>query len=196
MSRGDTRLLVAILGTAVVSSVTTILLSHRCDSEREVRLDAIEHRLGALETPVAKPTPVEVAVVPVEAVDPLPPAPGGELAVCDEVACVLDNYESKCCAKFDKRTKRPSGLPFNIDRTMISEAIAGVKSRIMACGAKSSVKGVVKVHVKIAPDGSIASATLKQTPDPALGECVIEGVSRAKFAKTETGGSFSYPFVF
>jgi len=37
---------------------------------------------------------------------------------------------------------------------------------------------------------------VETTPDAALGACVAAAVQKASFAKTQTGGSFSYPFVF
>jgi TonB family protein len=132
---------------------------------------------------------------------------------CDEVSCILqgslDSYpKGHCCAKFRKGEKKPavpveaeasstaSGLPEALDRSMISAGIGAVKSRVAGCAAKSSAKGQVKVSVKVSPDGSVASASIKQTPDPALGSCVASTIQRARFAKTQAGGSFTYPFVF
>jgi outer membrane biosynthesis protein TonB len=66
----------------------------------------------------------------------------------------------------------------------------------MACGDKSSAKGQVKVSVKVAPDGRVAGVTVKNTPDPGLGNCVAGAMQGAHFSKTQNGGSFGYPFVF
>jgi predicted Zn finger-like uncharacterized protein len=131
--------------------------------------------------------------------------PGGQ---CDEVSCVLSNYEGACCAKFKKGGTTPakptvqigekprSDVPEALDRTMIANGVGPVKARVMACGDKSSAKGTVKVSVKVNPDGSIASVSVKQTPDAALGSCVAGAMQRARFQKTQTGGTFGYPFVF
>ena len=132
---------------------------------------------------------------------------GGGGAGCDEVACIVD-ASAPCCQKFHHGgggggggAAKPSGggggdLPDSLDRGMISSAIANVKARVTACGEKSSAKGKVKVHVKVGGDGRVSSVQVETTPDPSLGSCVQAAVQRATFAKTQSGGSFSYPFVF
>ena len=146
---------------------------------------------------VAKVDPKKPVEKPVEK-----PAAGG----CDEVSCVLSNYEGACCAKYKKGgstkptgTTPPaanSGLPESLDRGMIAEGVGPVKAKVMSCGDKSSAKGTVKVSVKVNPDGGVASVSVKATPDPGLGNCVSSAMSRARFKKTQTGGTFGYPFVF
>jgi hypothetical protein len=136
--------------------------------------------------------------------DPKPDASGG---TCDEVSCVLNNYEGACCQKFRKggkpssggttTTPKPSGdLPDKLDRAMISEGVAKVKARVMGCGDKSSAKGQVKVSVKVSSDGAITAVSVQASPDQALGNCVAAAMQRATFRKTANGGSFIYPFVF
>jgi predicted Zn finger-like uncharacterized protein len=127
---------------------------------------------------------------------------------CDEVSCVLNSYEGACCAKFKKGGRgggaaKASGggggggdLPDSLDRTMISDGVAKVKGRAQACGDKSPAKGQVKVSVKVNADGSVASVTVRNTPDPGLGNCVAAAMQSARFARTQTGGSFAYPFQF
>lgn len=132
--------------------------------------------------------------------------PKADSGSCDEVSCVLNNYEGSCCSKFRKSggsrssggaTKSSGGnLPDALDRAMISTAIAAVKPRVTACGDRSSAKGNVKVHVKVGGDGRVSNVSVQTTPDASLGSCVAAAVKRASFAKTERGGSFSYPFVF
>jgi TonB family protein len=79
---------------------------------------------------------------------------------------------------------------------MISDGVAKVKGRAQACGDKSPAKGQVKVAVKVNPDGSVGSVTVRNTPDPGLGSCVAAAMQSARFARTQTGGSFAYPFQF
>ncbi len=79
---------------------------------------------------------------------------------------------------------------------MISDAVAKVKGKVMACGDKSSAKGQVKVSVKVDGSGHVTSVTVKNTPDAALGSCVAAAMQHASFAKTQSGGSFGYPFMF
>jgi hypothetical protein len=122
---------------------------------------------------------------------------------------VLNNYEGACCAKFKKGGgKAPAGggsppaaksgdLPDGLDRTMISEGVAKVKARVMGCGEKSPAKGTVKVAVKVGPDGHVTSATPRDpVPDAGLASCVASAMQKATFPKTQSGGSFAYPFVF
>jgi TonB family protein len=121
---------------------------------------------------------------------------------------VLSNYEGACCAKYKKGgpvntkpavqigEKPKSDVPEALDRTMIANGVGPVKARVMSCGDKSSAKGTVKVSVKVNPDGSIASVSVKSTPDPGLGSCVQGAMSKARFQKTQTGGTFGYPFIF
>jgi hypothetical protein len=132
---------------------------------------------------------------------------GGDSGGCDEVSCVLNSYEGACCAKFKKRGGGGGGggaapktggsdLPETLDRAMISDGVSKVKARGQACGDKSPAKGEVKVSVKVAPDGSIVSVTVTNTPDAALGNCVAAAMQGARFAKTQTGGKFAFPFRF
>ena len=184
--------------------------------------------------PVAPPTPHNKPATPAGQVtappahkdpavvahkDPTPPPatpekkpPAGDAGGCDEVSCVLNNYEGACCAKFKKgggakkppagggdpvATSKPaSDLPDALDRSMISSGVDKVKARVMSCGDKSQAKGQVKVSVKVTGDGHVASVTVKSSPDPALGTCVQNAMQKATFAKTQNGGSFGYPFVF
>jgi outer membrane biosynthesis protein TonB len=74
--------------------------------------------------------------------------------------------------------------------------VDAVKTKVMACGDKTSAKGSVKVVVKVNGDGSVDSAQVKGAPDATLGTCVAAVMQSATFAKTRNGGSFTYPFVF
>jgi len=144
--------------------------------------------------------------------DPTPTAtstPKADSGGCDEVSCVLNNYEGACCSKFRKGGAAKAGggaakpaagggadLPDGLDRGMISSGIANVKARVSACGDKSPAKGKVKVHVKVGGDGKVAAVNVESSPDEKLGACVAAAVQKASFSKTQSGGSFSYPFVF
>nr|MBA2540991.1 energy transducer TonB [Deltaproteobacteria bacterium] len=114
--------------------------------------------------------------------------------------CVLNNYEGACCKKYDKRISKivenDDGIPEALDRTIITEGVLPVKTAIMACGNRFTAKGTVKVSVKVAPDGTPTSVMVKQSPDPSLGDCVARAMKRSRYAKTQAGGLFAYPFVF
>ena len=160
-------------------------------------------------TAVAKADKADKAPTPAPPKDTPPPPKadrGGGGGDCDEVSCVLNSYEGACCAKFRKsggKAAAPSGggskssdLPDGLDRGMIAEGVGKVKARAQACGDKSSAKGQVKVSVKVGADGSVTSVTVRNTPDPGLGNCVVGVMQTAKFGKTQSGGSFAYPFQF
>ncbi|MBA3465486.1 MAG: energy transducer TonB [Deltaproteobacteria bacterium] len=87
-------------------------------------------------------------------------------------------------------------LPDGLDRQMISNGIGIVKVKVRACADTASAKGQVKVSVKVAPDGRVASVAVKATPDLDLGACVASAIKSATFTPTKSGGSFSYPFMF
>jgi TonB family protein len=156
-----------------------------------------------------QPKPPRSADKPVTPAAKDPPVAKDAGGGCDEVSCVLNNYEGTCCAKFRKGGgKAPSGgagdkpaaakgdSPEALDRAMISDGVGKVKAKVMSCGEKSPAKGQVKVSVKVSPDGHVTNVTVKSTPDEGLGSCVASMMQRATFAKTQTGGSFSYPYTF
>jgi ferric-dicitrate binding protein FerR (iron transport regulator) len=87
-----------------------------------------------------------------------------------------------------------SPLALSLDKNAISAAMDAVKPQIKACATSKS--GLVKAHVKVAPDGSVTDVEITQTPEPELGDCVASVLRGATFVQTQTGGSFSYPFVF
>ncbi|MCX5744781.1 MAG: zinc-ribbon domain-containing protein [Proteobacteria bacterium] len=143
-------------------------------------------------------TKVEPKTTTTAKVEPKKPDAGG----CDQVSCVVSGYADACCAKYKKPgttttdTKPKGDLPDALDRDMIQKGVGSVKARVMTCGDKSSSKGVVKVSVKVGGDGRVAGVTVKESPDPALGSCVANGMKSATFAKTNNGGTFSIPFSF
>jgi serine/threonine-protein kinase len=179
---------------------------------RETRPSNRIEQPGSDGHPPSKPAPrsgaAERAVSPTAPTDPAPPP--SDTQSCDEVSCDLNNNEGACCAKFKKSggrapsggggTAQPAGakadLPESLDRAMISDGVAKVKARVMSCGDKSTAKGQVKVSVKVGPDGQVTAVTVKNTPDAGLGNCVASMMQKATFIKTQSGGSFSYPYTF
>ena len=123
------------------------------------------------------------------------------------MSCVLNNYEGACCQKFRKGGAKPAGgtttakpgggdVPEKLDRAMIQAGVDGVRGSVMKCGDKSSSKGVVRLQVKVTADGSVSSASVAASPDPGLGQCAASAMQRARFKKTQQGGSFAIPFTF
>jgi TonB family protein len=161
----------------------------KLDEDQTKRATKIGERIGTCMVRAMTPPPEPAIAIP-------PPAP--EPKPCDEVSCILDNYEGACCAVFKEsiHTTTRSDLPDGIDRSMISAAIAKVKWRVTACADTSPARGKVKVHVKVDGAGRVAGVAVETSPDPELGACVAAAVRKAAFARTQHGGSFSYPFVF
>lgn len=183
--------------------------------ELEARLDEIK-QLRALVTELSeKVTRFEEADArrdhtvpkppahPIAARDDHEPAPAPVPAPtvddsCDEVSCVLNNNTPSCCAKY-KKERAPvvvTGPPAALDRQAISNGVASVKASVAACGTHTTARGIVKLHVRVGANGLVTTASVAATPDAALGGCVEAAVRRAVFPRTQSGGSFSYPFVF
>jgi TonB family protein len=122
---------------------------------------------------------------------------------CDEVSCALQPDQA-CCKKAQKR-KGPADMedvtaerrfPETLTKEHIQRAVKALTLKIRACGETTSAKGMVRLTVEVKPDGSVASVTVKETPEPALGACVAAAMRRARFESTQRGGAFNYPFVF
>jgi len=90
----------------------------------------------------------------------------------------------------------PADANSGLDRSMIATAVDKVKPQALACSTKSSAKGKIKIHVEVAPDGHVTSTLVESAPDPALGACVASAMQNAVFGRTQSGGSFTYPFTF
>jgi TonB family protein len=167
---------------------TEVLLRQLAQEEQElqdklVEVQQLAQKVRDCDQTVHRPPPPHPAPPPA----PMPESDAG----CDEVSCVLNNNEGQCCAKY-----RHGAVPDTLDRSAISTGVAAVKGQIQACGQQSSAKGRVKVHVRVAANGLVTGVEIEATPDAALGACVQAAMRKARFAPTEQGGSFSYPFVF
>ncbi|HUH02731.1 MAG TPA: TonB family protein [Kofleriaceae bacterium] len=138
---------------------------------------------------------------------PKPPKPAPEpasSAKCDEVSCLLADNPPPCCKKYrggssnttsttSTKPKPSSDLPDKLSRADISNGMGKIRGRVSAC---SGSKGMVKVKVKVGGSGKVESVSVASSPDAGLGKCVASAVEKATFAKTQEGGSFTYPFVF
>lgn len=111
---------------------------------------------------------------------------------CDEVSCVLTNYAGACCAKYDRKTKRPDGLT----RGDITLGIRQVRPQITTCGAKAPEGGKLIAKVKVRPAGTVASVSITSSPNDVVADCVRPLLEKIRFTRTVNGGTFSYPFVF
>ena len=89
-----------------------------------------------------------------------------------------------------------AALPEVLDPAMISEAVAKVKTRVMACRGYSSVAGQIVLSVEVGPDGCVAAVSVERASNATIGTCVATAIQSATFVRTEHGGSFRYPFAF
>ncbi|MBV8761256.1 MAG: hypothetical protein JO257_28420 [Deltaproteobacteria bacterium] len=161
----------------------------RCEHDRTVAKPP-----GPAPSPSPAPAPV---VVPGPAPAPAPVVREADTS-CDEVSCVLNNYDTGCCDKYKKTAvpPPPPGLPESLDRAAISRGVNSAKDGVARCATTAPAKGTVKVHVIVGANGLVTNVTIAQTPDPALGACVAAAMQRGVFPRTKQGGSFTYPFVF
>jgi predicted Zn finger-like uncharacterized protein len=136
--------------------------------------------------------------------DPVPGSrtPPRPRETCDQITCVANDYKGDCCAPFRPTGERMppvdsrAGLPETLELGAVRNGMASVRARIIACGSRSSVKGEVRVAIKVDADGRVSSTTVKATPDPVLGTCVEAAIKKATFARTQKGGGFTYPWKF
>ena len=146
----------------------------------------------AAEGPFAAPTPTDQ-----------PSACEGAQEI-DEVWCVLENYPSPCCDRYNKRggtaatapTTTPfAGLPDALTPDLIRAGLEPVRDAVIACG-NGATGHRVKVRVRVLPDGHPDDVSIAETDDQTLGDCVAAAVRGATFAATAAGGTFSQPYVF
>jgi tetratricopeptide (TPR) repeat protein len=98
--------------------------------------------------------------------------------------------------KTPKVQPAPPAVPATLDRAQISAGVTAVRPQIEACGTAHPAGGIMKVHVEVAPAGTVSSAQITKGLDPDLDACVQKVLLAAQFAKTAQGGTFTYPFVF
>ncbi len=160
---------------------------------------------GASPAPTSQPAPASppagtpATPAPAGPSEP-PPPPVTTLDPCDEVACVMVNYEDACCDRFKKpgstgAGSASGGVPAALTRAMISQAMGSVRDAIVACGDDSSAGQRVKVRVRVHPDGS-SEVSIAEAQDARLAECVAAAVRAATYPSTVAGGTFTYPLVF
>jgi TonB family protein len=160
-----------------------------------------EREPGSSRTPSGSRDP-DKTEKPADKPTPTPPAGGG--GCLDEVGCLLADKPPACCSKYSGGgggSKKPGGgsggdsnLPEKLTRSDITAGINKVRSGVTGCSSKGS--GEVKVTVKVEGSGSVGDVSVKSAPNAALGTCVANAVKKAKFAKTQEGATFTYPFVF
>jgi predicted Zn finger-like uncharacterized protein len=136
---------------------------------------------------------------------PPPPPPPDPTASsgCDEVTCLVEP-DKACCKKYGRRpggsSRSDSGsadpsLPERPSRADVASGIGNVKGSVSACGSRAPGGGKVTVKIKIAPGGSVSSASATGGTS-SLNGCVESAVKRARFPRSQLGASVNYPFIF
>ena len=185
---------------AVVPQHDPVEIDAGAEIEMPPMVETVDAGALALHPPPANPNR------PVPQHDPVVVDAGAAVPVhddgCDEVSCVLDHYAKPCCSPFKPPEPPPvdpnaSKTPLKLDRTMVQPAVEAIKPLVIQCGERPAVpKGTVKVTVRVGADGKVTGVSVAESPDVALGDCVAAAMQRAVFPVTQTGGGFTYPFVF
>jgi Spy/CpxP family protein refolding chaperone len=87
------------------------------------------------------------------------------------------------------------GSGTRLQRTDISNGIAGVRDKVKACGRKHAFSGTAAVTVVIAADGRPSSVSL-DTGTPPFRDCIVRAVRAARFPRAADVTTVHYPFVF
>jgi hypothetical protein len=84
-----------------------------------------------------------------------------------------------------------------LDDVAIKVGIDGVSLTVEACAQLVADKcPTVKLHIGVAPDGTVTFADVESASNARVGKCVATAVRKATFQVTEQGGDFEYPFTF
>jgi len=114
-----------------------------------------------------------------------------DATTCDEVACVLTNYDGACCAKFKAAAPPGSNLPDVLAADKIREGIREREAGVQAC-PREGYAGSVTVTFRIAASGKVAVDDTRVSGSPAsipdnLAACIAAEVNAAVFPATKRG---------
>jgi tetratricopeptide (TPR) repeat protein len=112
-------------------------------------------------------------------------------AGCDEVSCVLGNYEGACCAPYQR-----DAMP--LDKAVIDSAIRGAAPAVASC-FRGHPSASLLAHFDVTPAGTASHAAVEITDGPAdkaLVGCIARVVASVRFPKSRVTTKVSYPFVF
>lgn len=103
---------------------------------------------------------------------------------CDEVSCVLNNYEGECCQQF-KAAPDVAG----IELVKIRKVLTNYERPIEACD-RETYAGTVTVTLRIAPNGSVEDTRIAATPaaiPTVLTSCIENVFGAATLPRTKAG---------
>ena len=79
---------------------------------------------------------------------------------------------------------------------MIRSGLGRIRGAALACGPRNDMRGRISVHVEVAADGHVRNAQVIGDYDGTPGgDCVIAAVKKARFPKTQKGGTFTRFFL-
>ncbi len=137
--------------------------------------------------------------------------------LCTAMRCMLDDDlgATMCCvraihATFPYRPTRKTRTkttaidaePERLTPADVKAGLAAVRPRIDGCRDRyggRDPRESVKVRVRITPEGATAEVTVVPREDegearhPAFERCVVTAMARARFRRSQTGATFSYP---
>lgn len=121
---------------------------------------------------------------------------GDEGDACDEVACVLANYEPACCAKFRRPSPTTASAPSAPDapsREELGTALRTLRSKVAGCASAQGLTGTFKVRFKVLPSGTVSEVTVADA-EPPFSACVARAFKSYKFSASQNGVVASFPF--
>lgn len=113
---------------------------------------------------------------------------------CDEVSCVLDNYEPACCARFKRPSTTPvTGLPDAVSREQLGVALKALRGQVARCASAQEFSGTLKVRFRVLPTGKVGDVTIADV-EPELSACIARVFKAYTFPESVNGVSVSFPF--
>jgi len=132
-----------------------------------------------------------------------PPAAPKKRIVWDEVECKLADDPPPECARFSQpsatRPETNEGkepLPERLSRGAINRGMAQVKAFVQGCEVRGLGRGQVVLAITVSAKGKLAKVSVKSSPNPKLGACVVDRVQGATFSASSSGGTFAFVFSF
>ena len=124
-----------------------------------------------------------------------PPTPtaGGDGA-CDEVACVIDNYEPPCCAKFTRGRPSAANTPEAPTRDDIVQAFRSLKEKVQTCASNAGFTGTLRLKLKFGPAGTVQEASVGDV-DPIITACVARAARTLSLPASRNGAVATFPYV-
>lgn len=92
---------------------------------------------------------------------------------------------------------RESATPEKLSSSMKSAGIKSISGSLKACKSKGWLPGVIaKIKTTVRPDGSVSKAVVQKPVggNNPYAKCLESAVKSARFAKTKSGGTFTYEF--